>query len=60
RVPEPLECGLPAGAEHITDLPPALPGSPGTVDGCLQRRFRDGRQISCRRDLPRPGPILFV
>jgi len=42
RVPEPLERGLPAGAEYITDLLPTLPGAPGTVDGFLQGRLRGG------------------
>jgi hypothetical protein len=56
RVPEPLERGLPAGAEHITDIPPALPGGPGTVDGRLQGSLGGGRQFPCRRHgIPRRG-----
>jgi hypothetical protein len=49
RVPEPLERGLPAGAEHVTDIPPALPGGPGTVNGRLHGCLGGGRQVPCRR-----------
>jgi hypothetical protein len=56
RVPEPLERGLPADAEHVTDFPPALPGGPGAVDGRLQCRLGCGRQVPCgRHDIPRRG-----
>ena len=39
RVTESLERGLLAGAQHVTDVSPGLPGEPGTVDGCLQSRL---------------------
>ena len=41
-VTEPLERGLPAGAEHLTDVSPGLPGGTGTVDGCLQSGLGSG------------------
>jgi len=56
RVPEPLERGLPARADQVTDIPPALPGGPGTVNRLLQGRLGGGRQVPCRRNgLPRRG-----
>jgi hypothetical protein len=58
RAPEPLECGLPARAEGLTDLPPAVPGRPGQVDRRLHGRVRRGQHVSRRpQRIPRrPGP----
>jgi hypothetical protein len=48
-VPEPLERGLPGGAENIANLPPAMTGHARLVDGLLHRLAGDGGQVPCRR-----------
>ena len=47
-VPEPLERGLPGGAENIADLPPAMTGRARPVDGLLHRLAGGGGQVPRR------------